>query len=88
VVGGSGGGLIESAAREGADALVTGDIGHHDALSAVTHGIAVLDAGHFFTEKAAMEGFRDVMESRLREAGHGDVAVERYRAEASPMRYA
>ena len=88
VVGGSGGGLIEAAARGGADVLVTGDIGHHDALSAITHGITLIDAGHFFTEKAAMSGFRDAMESRLREAGHEAVAVERYHEEASPMRYA
>jgi dinuclear metal center YbgI/SA1388 family protein len=87
VVGGSGGGLIEAAALQGADVLVTGDVGHHHALSAVTHGIALIDAGHFRTEKAAMAGFRDLLESRLREAGHGAVAVERYREEAPPMRY-
>ena len=87
VVGGSGGGLIEAAARRGADALVTGDVGHHDALSALTLGIAVVDAGHFHTERAAMTGFRDTMESRLGEAGHGDVAVELYHQETAPMRY-
>jgi dinuclear metal center YbgI/SA1388 family protein len=87
VVGGSGGGLIEAAARKGADVLVTGDVGHHDALSALAFGIAVVDAGHFHTEKAAMTGFRETMESRLREAGHGAVAVELYHEEAAPMRY-
>ncbi|MCF8062159.1 MAG: Nif3-like dinuclear metal center hexameric protein, partial [Deltaproteobacteria bacterium] len=87
VVGGSGGGLVATAARGGADALVTGDIGHHDALAAVSHGIAVIDAGHFHTEKAAMTGFRDTMESCLRTAGLGTVAVELYHEEAAPIRY-
>ncbi len=63
VVGGSGGGLVPLAARKGADLLITGDTGHHQALEAGMLGIALLDAGHFHTEKTAFKYFAE----RLRE---------------------
>ncbi len=86
LVGGSGGGLIATAARKGADVLITGDLGHHDALAAHALGISVIDAGHFHTEKAAMTGFRDRLTSRFREAGLTAVEVELYDEEAPPIR--
>lgn len=48
--GGSGASLIDDAARAGADALVTGDVKHHDALAALDAGLVVIDAGHHATE--------------------------------------
>lgn len=50
VCGGSGGGLVGEAIRAGADAYVTGDLTHHQALEAVGAGLAVVDAGHHATE--------------------------------------
>lgn len=87
VVGGSGGGLISTAAKKGADALITGDIGHHDALSALSHGLAVIDAGHFHTEKAAMKGFRDAIKARIDAAGYGTVEVDVFSGESPPMQH-
>lgn len=57
VVGGSGGSLVFLASKKGADLLVTGDIGHHHALEAESLGIALIDAGHFHTEKTAFGAF-------------------------------
>jgi len=51
VCGGSGSGLLGEAIRQGADCLVTGDVKYHDAQRARSEGIALLDAGHFGTEK-------------------------------------
>jgi dinuclear metal center YbgI/SA1388 family protein len=48
--GGSGGSLIADAVRAGADAYVTGDVKHHQALDAVSAGLSILDAGHRGTE--------------------------------------
>ncbi len=59
VVGGSGGGLASIAADKGADLLITGDVGHHHALEAESLGIAMIDAGHFNTEKTAFKGFAE-----------------------------
>ena len=50
VGGGSGGSLVEPAARKGAELLISGDIGHHDLLAASSYGMALVDAGHFWTE--------------------------------------
>lgn len=87
VVGGSGGSLIAAAAQKRADVLITGDIGHHDALAACTLGMAVIDAGHFLTEKTAMTEFRDTLTFRLEAAGLEGVEVEVYHEEKPPMRY-
>jgi dinuclear metal center YbgI/SA1388 family protein len=53
VCGGSGAGLIAEAQRRGADVLVTGDIKYHEARQAEELGLALLDAGHFATERLA-----------------------------------
>jgi dinuclear metal center YbgI/SA1388 family protein len=54
VVPGSGGGFISAAASAGADVLITGDVGHHQAVAALDRGIAVIDAGHAPTERPGM----------------------------------
>lgn len=53
VVPGSGSGLIPSAA-EVADALVTGDVSHHNAVAARDLGLALVDPGHVATERPGM----------------------------------
>ncbi len=59
VVGGAGSSLLETACGKGADVLLTGDVGYHRALEAGSLGIAVLDGGHFCTEKRAMQVFAE-----------------------------
>lgn len=51
VCGGSGAELIHKAKFAGADVLVTGDVKYHEAQNARDIGIAVIDAGHFGTER-------------------------------------
>ncbi len=48
---GSGGDAVGPAAEGGADALVCGDLTHHDALEALALGLSVIDAGHYATER-------------------------------------
>ncbi len=57
VVGGSGGSFVKSAFEKGADVLITGDIGYHDALNALSYGIILIDVGHFATESVAYKKF-------------------------------
>ena len=47
---GSGGDEIFAAAEEGADALLTGEIKHHEINSANELGVCVIDVGHFKSE--------------------------------------
>jgi dinuclear metal center YbgI/SA1388 family protein len=54
--GGSGSSLLRDAVREGADLFLTGDIKYHDAREAQALGIALLDAGHFATERLMIQG--------------------------------
>lgn len=54
VVPGSGGSLIDAAA-EVADALVTGDVSHHQAVRALDLGLAIVDPGHISTERPGMK---------------------------------
>jgi dinuclear metal center YbgI/SA1388 family protein len=84
VVAGSGGSLIPTAAKMGAELLITGDITHHQALEAIQTGMALIDAGHFQTEKTALETFgaRLRNEMALRRWG---VLLDVYEGEKSPF---
>jgi len=86
VVGGAGGGMVALASKKGAQLLVTGDVRHHEALEAKTSGLALIDAGHFHTEKSALKPFANHLRNHFAEH-HMDVIVEVYETEKSPMRY-
>ena len=85
VVGGSGRDLISIAAEKKADLLVTGDIGHHDALTARALGLNIIDAGHFSTERFALTGFIKKLEDLF--AGHHmDIVLKLHEDERDPAR--
>lgn len=65
VIGGAGGGYVREADEADADALVTGEVGHHDALEAVSRGMLVVDAGHFATESVVLEPLKRYLEGAL-----------------------
>lgn len=69
IVGGSGGSLIPYAVQKKADVLITGDIGYHDALNALSHGIIIIDVGHFSTESHAYRIFGQRFGNMLRDKG-------------------
>jgi dinuclear metal center YbgI/SA1388 family protein len=76
--GGAGASLIPDALAAGADALVTGDVKHHQALDAVGAGLAVIDAGHHGTEWPFVEALARVMARSLADA---EVTVSEVRTE-------
>ena len=55
VMGGSGGSSIQLAAQERADVLLTGEVKHSDALDAQMLGLNLVVAGHYETERVALE---------------------------------
>lgn len=69
--GGGGSSLYRDAARAGADVFVTGDTKHHDVLDANALGLAVIDAGHFDTERPGMIALSERLKKSL-----ADRAVE------------
>ena len=67
VVGGSGGDFIPAALAAGADCLLTGEAGHHDALDAKRLGLSLVAAGHFATEVPLMPVLGDKLKRRFPE---------------------
>ena len=54
---GAGSEFMEEAKAAGCQALITGDVKYHEAMRAKELGIAVIDAGHYGTEKYFAENF-------------------------------
>lgn len=77
VCAGGGGSLVSDAARRGADVYITGDLSHHAILTAQWHGLAVIDAGHFETEKPGVEALTEVLAREYSEQGIAARYVDR-----------
>jgi dinuclear metal center YbgI/SA1388 family protein len=58
---GSGGSMIQYAIKEKADLLITGDIDHHEGIDALQQDLAIIDAGHFETEKFCVDIFHEML---------------------------
>ena len=84
VMGGAGGSYISLAKKKGADVLITGDVRHHEALEAQALNLALIDAGHFHTEKAALRRFTDFFRIKIEGMERG-LVVEFYNDEKNPM---
>ncbi len=63
--GGSGSGFLQEAKKLGADVYVTGDMKYHDGQLAEELGLAVIDAGHFATERLILPVMADYLQRRL-----------------------
>lgn len=86
VVGGSGASLVSLASQKGADMLLTGDVGYHHAMEAESLGIALVDGGHFHTEKTAFTIFAKRLEKMIRDKGW-DSTVQVNDDEGDPVVY-
>jgi len=86
LLGGAGGSMISRAVEMGADVFVTGDVTYHQALEAKTLGLALIDAGHFCTERTAYHHFGNRLKHLFREK-QVTVEVEMYQEERDPFAY-
>ncbi len=84
--GGSGASLLREAARQGADVLVTGDVKYHEAREAEELGLAVIDAGHFATERLMIHGLKEILERELATKGY-TAEITAYEGESEPYSY-
>ena len=75
VVPGSGRSMISEAKSTGADAFLTGDIGHHEGLDAVDMGMCVIDAGHYGLEQVFIDDMKDLIRTHF-----SDMNVITYKA--------
>jgi putative NIF3 family GTP cyclohydrolase 1 type 2 len=78
--------MVSLAYKKGADLLLTGDMSHHHAIEARALGIAMIDGGHFHTEKTAFRVFAERLKDMVSDQGW-EVAVEVDENETDPMEH-
>ena len=76
VCGGSGGDFILDAHLQGAQVYITGDIKYHDAQGAFELGLAIIDAGHYNTEKIILPVIKEYLNNNLKSSIHLEVIDE------------
>ena len=69
VCGGGGASLLRDAGRHAVDVLVTGDVKYHDARDAQMLGLALIDMGHFASEKVMIKGMASALAGEFAERG-------------------
>lgn len=69
VCGGAGESLVHAARARGAELYVTGDLRHHPTLDARAMGLSLIDAGHYWTEAAALPGVVERLDRLARTNG-------------------
>ena len=76
IVGGSGASFIEKSIQSGADALITGDIKHHDVLYCLEQDLTILDATHFATERLIKDRIFTHLQSKLNKLQYNIVLLK------------
>jgi dinuclear metal center YbgI/SA1388 family protein len=79
---GSGGSFLEHAIQQNIDLLVTGEASFHTCLEAEARGVHLLLAGHFATERFAVEKLVDLLASEFPK-----IVVWASEQEADPLRW-
>lgn len=79
---GSGGSFLPQVLAAGADAYITGDVKHNQAVDAANAGLTLIDAGHYETEAIILEPARQFLQERFPAVefrrAMGDRALFRY----------
>lgn len=74
-IGGSGSDYLELCRKLGADCIITGDITYHNASDYNEMGIALIDAGHFYTEWNALKEIGVFVQSKITELGYNNLVL-------------
>lgn len=62
---GAGGSMVSHGLAAGAEILITGDIGHHDAQDAAENHMAIIDAGHYGLEHIFIPYMKKYLEQKF-----------------------
>ena len=81
---GSGSGMLKQFIMSKADAYVSGDLGHHDALEIVERNLSLIDIGHFSSEFCVVEALAERVNRILNQSG-ADVGVHACSMEKNPF---
>lgn len=78
VINGSGADMIQEAAAQAADCVITADTKYHEVLDAAEAGIAIIDPGHFASEwKVFQLIMQDVAQHAQQELGNVEFIISR-----------
>ena len=66
---GSGGSLIEAVINRASDAYITGDVKFHEAQAALEAGLALIDVGHFASERLVVKPLAAYLRKRAAKEG-------------------
>jgi len=83
VAAGAAGDLLKLAIKQGADAVITGEVRHHDALVAAAAGVMLICTRHSCSERRALEPLRDRLAQR-----HPQVVFVVSDSDADPFKFA
>ena len=78
---GAGADLMDMAAAAGCELFITGDVKHHEARNAQAHGICLVDAGHYGTERSFAENMKEKLEKKT----EGRVEISASRINQDPF---
>jgi len=65
---GAGASLLPQALRKGVDVFISGEFTYHQAHEALAHGTALLDTGHFHSERPVLQAIAARIENRFKPA--------------------
>jgi putative NIF3 family GTP cyclohydrolase 1 type 2 len=77
---------IAHAARSGADCMLTGEIGYHDAQEALASGLCTVEAGHYPTEQPILQRMERHLQSQLQRLQY-TVRTAVHEVSTCPFRY-
>lgn len=66
---GSGKGMLSEVLKRNVELLITGDIGHHEAIDSVAQNVCVIDAGHYGLEHIYMQYMKNYLADLCQKAG-------------------
>lgn len=85
IAGGADDGDWQAARQAGAQALLTGEVRHHNALAAAMEGFALLDGGHYGTEAPLVPALSEYLQNKLNDVQCG---IRVYPSQCAPFGYA
>ncbi len=86
VVSGAGRHDITNALNAEVDCMLTGEIGYHDGLDALESGLAVIELGHYHTERPVLQQIEKHLQSQFQRLQY-KVRTEVYQESTCPFRY-
>ena len=81
---GSGSGLVDSFLLSGADVFISGDLHYHNARAVEAAGLALIDIGHFASERIVIDVLSEQL-LKIFKKNHFNVKIHKSKIEKDPF---